>query len=145
MKIVIAVDDSACSRQAVEFVIRMRWPAGSRVIVASVAPLAASVVMPAYGPDVALPARTEHEELVARTEQQLRESGFATEGRLLAGDAREALVELARAERADLMVLGSHGRTGLARLMLGSVSSHAVSHAPCSVLVVKRGRNQEKG
>jgi nucleotide-binding universal stress UspA family protein len=34
-------------------------------------------------------------------------------------------------------VLGSHGRTGLAKLLLGSVSSHVVTHSHCSVLVVK--------
>jgi nucleotide-binding universal stress UspA family protein len=38
---------------------------------------------------------------------------------------------------ADLVVVGSHGRTGLAKLVLGSVASHVVTHAPCSVLVVK--------
>jgi nucleotide-binding universal stress UspA family protein len=47
-------------------------------------------------------------------------------------------VEFVRAERADLLVVGSHGRTGLAKLMLGSVSSHTMTHAPCSVLVVKQ-------
>jgi len=34
--------------------------------------------------------------------------------------------------------MGSHGRSGVAKLMLGSVASHLVSHAPCSVLVVRR-------
>jgi nucleotide-binding universal stress UspA family protein len=39
---------------------------------------------------------------------------------------------------ADLVVLGSHGRTGIPKLVLGSVASHVVSHAPCDVLVIKR-------
>src|SRR5262249_61767671 len=77
------------------------------------------------------------EELVARAERKLRESGFSTEARVRAGDPRETLIEEARRERADLMVMGSHGRTGLTKLMLGSVSSHVMTHAPCSVLVVK--------
>jgi universal stress protein A len=39
---------------------------------------------------------------------------------------------------ADLLVVGSHGRSGLSRLVLGSVASYVASHAPCSVLIVKR-------
>ena len=38
---------------------------------------------------------------------------------------------------ADLVVVGSHGRTGLGKLLMGSVASHVVSHAPCTVMVVK--------
>jgi nucleotide-binding universal stress UspA family protein len=56
---------------------------------------------------------------------------------VLQGDPREMLIEEARSERADLVVVGSHGRTGLDRLLMGSVASHVVTHAPCSVLVVK--------
>ena len=45
--------------------------------------------------------------------------------------------DVARSEHADLVVVGSHGHTGIAKVLLGSVASHIVSHAPCSVLVVK--------
>jgi len=57
---------------------------------------------------------------------------------VLAGDPRQTLLDVAQSERADLIVVGSHGRSGLAKMMLGSVSSHVVTHAPCSVLVVKQ-------
>ncbi len=56
---------------------------------------------------------------------------------MLQGDPREALVETARLEEADLLVVGSHGHTGLAKVVMGSVAAHVVGHAPCSVLVVK--------
>ncbi len=48
-----------------------------------------------------------------------------------------ALLDEAARRRVDLIVVGSHGRTGLTKLMMGSVASHIVTHAPCSVLVVK--------
>ena len=137
MRILIALDDSPYSMRALEFVTRMRWPAGSRTIVVSVIPPPIAAV--AVGPPVAEDTvRRQAEEVVADAERRLRDVGFAAEGRVAEGDPREALVQAARVERADLLVMGSHGRTGIAKLMLGSVSSHVVTHAACSVLVVKQ-------
>ena len=53
------------------------------------------------------------------------------------GDAYEMIVEVAKKKKADIIVMGSHGRTGLTRLLMGSVTSRVIGHAPCSVLVVK--------
>src|SRR4030065_871963 len=53
------------------------------------------------------------------------------------GDAYEMIVEIARKKKADIIVMGSHGRTGLTRLLMGSVTSRVIGHATCSVLVVK--------
>jgi nucleotide-binding universal stress UspA family protein len=143
MKILVAIDESVHSQQALQFVSRMRWPAGSRVIVVSALQPRVSVATASPDMGVSLAQvveeeRREVEELVARAEGTLRESGFATEARVEVGDPREVLVAIAQRERADLIVMGSHGRTGLAKLMLGSVSSHIVTHAACSVLVVKQ-------
>ena len=132
MKILIALDASPHSEHALQFVSRMRWPAGSRVIVVS-----------ALQP-MARDQRWQLEELVSNAESELRESGFATEGRTEVGDPRAVLLAVAQSERADLIVVGSHGRTGIAKLMLGSVSSHVVTHASCSVLVVKHAAAANK-
>jgi nucleotide-binding universal stress UspA family protein len=59
-------------------------------------------------------------------------------GRIASGDPRHALVEAARSEGADLLVVGSHGHTGFGWLTMGSVASYVTTHAPCSVLVVRR-------
>lgn len=60
---------------------------------------------------------------------------------LLAGeaatDARVARTLVPVAESADLLVVGSHGRTGLSRLVLGSVAMACVQHAPCPVVVIR--------
>ena len=143
MKILIALDTSPHSERALDFVTRMRWPAGSRVIVLSaLQPPVNAVATGPYEPGVVDPQllerqREQLENLVSGAERRLREAGFSTEGRVVVGDPREALMEAAQGERADLVVTGSHGRSGLSKLMLGSVSSHIVTHAPCSVLVVK--------
>jgi nucleotide-binding universal stress UspA family protein len=56
------------------------------------------------------------------------------------GDPKAAIVEAAASWPADLIVMGSHGRTGIDRFLLGSVSESVVHHAPCSVQVVRLPR-----
>ena len=63
------------------------------------------------------------------------EPGIEVERRTVEGDAGEAIV--AESKGADLVVVGSHGRSGLTAALLGSVSRHVVDHALCPVVVVK--------
>jgi nucleotide-binding universal stress UspA family protein len=143
VKILIAVDDSPDSERAVEFVTRMRWPAGSRVIVMTAwQPIAVAVNMHYAGPipppvEHLQAQRRRHRAVVDRTQGLLRAVGFSTEGRIMEGDPRECLMEIVKDLGVDLLVMGSHGRGALGRALMGSVSSHAVTHIPCSVLVVK--------
>jgi nucleotide-binding universal stress UspA family protein len=65
--------------------------------------------------------------------------GVRVRSRLLEGVPANAINLAARSERADVIVLGTHGRTGLARLFMGSVAERVVGGAPCPVLTV-RGR-----
>jgi nucleotide-binding universal stress UspA family protein len=146
VKILVAVDDSPHSDRAVEFVTRMRWPGGSRLIVTCVMQPGMSL-LPVTTTDAKhrtvdprAKQRRHHEAVVTRSLNRLRAAGFSTEGLVVEGDPREQLIQLVERERIDLLVMGSRGRSGLARLMIGSVSAHAVSHAPCSVLVVKPTR-----
>lgn len=64
------------------------------------------------------------------------------EHRLVTGEPAHALTELAEEENADLIVLGTHGRTGLFRLLMGSVAEAVVRRAPCPVLSFKQPAEQ---
>lgn len=64
------------------------------------------------------------------------ETGIEVERKLVERDAGEALV--AESAGADLLVVGSHGRSGFRAALLGSVSRHVVDHAKCPVVVVKQ-------
>ena len=68
----------------------------------------------------------------------------ACEHRLLVGERNTAdqIVKFVKEEQADLIVLGTHGRTGVKRLLLGSVAEAIVRRAPCPVLVMKQGSKQ---
>lgn len=63
--------------------------------------------------------------------------GLAADGEVLEGDPAREIVAAAAAWNADLIVIGSHGRSGLARLILGSVARNVIRHAHCSVLVAR--------
>lgn len=58
---------------------------------------------------------------------------------LVNGDPAEEIIRLANIHKADLIVIGSRGLTGMTRIVQGSVSSQVVEEAHCSVLVVKPG------
>jgi nucleotide-binding universal stress UspA family protein len=68
-----------------------------------------------------------------------RRGGVRAKTLLLHGVVDQQIVRAARSKKADLIVIGTHGRTGLARLFLGSVASRVVAGARCPVLTV-RGR-----
>jgi nucleotide-binding universal stress UspA family protein len=60
------------------------------------------------------------------------------EHRLITGDPSTAVARLAEAEGVDLIIMGTHGRTGLSRLLMGSVAEAVVRRAPCPVLTYKQ-------
>lgn len=144
MKVLIGVDDSPHGQAALEFVREMTWPAGTQLLVVS-ALTPETPSFGAYEPSAAVMAagmveriREGQEELVARSRKRLTERGLHVEGRVTEGDPRQALLDEAKRDGADLIVVGSRGRSGLEKLLMGSVASHVVAHAPCSVLVVRR-------
>jgi nucleotide-binding universal stress UspA family protein len=59
------------------------------------------------------------------------------ERKLISGSPAETIVELAAAENVDLIVMGTHGRTGLRRLLMGSVAEAVIRTAPCPVLIYR--------
>jgi universal stress protein A len=69
--------------------------------------------------------------------ESARKEGVEAEGLILTGFADEAIIEAARQQKADLIVMGTHGRRGAARLFLGSVAARVIATAPCPVMTVR--------
>ena len=84
---------------------------------------------------IAAGAKKHLDALVARA----RKAGVRAKGLLVEGLAHERIIRAARTQRADVVVMGTHGRTGVARLFLGSVAERVVTLSPCPVMTV-RGR-----
>jgi uncharacterized protein len=80
---------------------------------------------------------TESVEMIKRIEAFVSQEGIPVEGKVLSGKPAEAIMEIAKAKSVDLIIMGSHGRTGLNKILLGSVSDRVIGYANCPVLVVK--------
>lgn len=128
------VDFSAPSRAAFEFACALARDYGARLVVAHVVPTPR-----VFAPDgiaVPLPAPEPYE---ARAELlKFRPVGkVEAVHRLLEGDPAETVLRLAADEHANLIVMGTHGHTGLTRLLVGSVAESVLRKAPCPVLTVR--------
>jgi nucleotide-binding universal stress UspA family protein len=151
MKLLLATDDSQFSEAALQAVISQNRPQQTQVRVLHVMePIAMilSEIASAAGPE-SYPAepfelgrlRTEQKkragELVETRVEELKDAGFDAGIAIGEGDPRVEIIDMAREWSADLIVMGSHGRKGLDRFLLGSVSEYVARHAPCSVEIVR--------
>jgi nucleotide-binding universal stress UspA family protein len=110
---------------------------GAALVVAHAAP--PPLALPTDG--VTLPPILDEPGVLQARLKEIRpaDSRVAVRHRLLFGNAADAIVEAAAEEKADLIVMGTHGRGGLSRVLLGSVAEHVLRKAACPVLTV-RGR-----
>jgi nucleotide-binding universal stress UspA family protein len=81
--------------------------------------------------------RQEAEQAVSTNVERLKELGVEAEGKVVEGRPDEAIVKVAEDVGADLIVMGSLGRTGLIKVLLGSITERVIGQAACPVLVVK--------
>jgi nucleotide-binding universal stress UspA family protein len=99
-------------------------------------PPAASDVLVSSRGVVEAEAEESEEKLSAWRAEAERRAGRTVHARLLSGDAATEIVRHAREERFDLVVVGTHGRTGIPHLVLGAVAERVARQCPCPVLVV---------
>jgi nucleotide-binding universal stress UspA family protein len=138
-KLLVPTDFSPTAQQALELAQGLMRETGDGQITllhVHAAPVAVDSYMDATPRPVAgLPGRLLEE--LDGLAAPLRNAGLAVSARLLHGYAPELIVGLARDEQADWIVMGTHGRTGLPHVVLGSVAERVVRSAPCPTLTVK--------
>jgi nucleotide-binding universal stress UspA family protein len=142
--ILVGTDFSAASRPAFRRSVEMAVANGAALWIVHVAappvPLSPEgYVLPRFYEDMMLSIRADAQKRLRTLLSRARKAGVRARSLILNGVPHEALNRAARRHRADLLILGTHGRTGLARLFVGSVASRVVATAPCPVLTV-RGR-----
>jgi nucleotide-binding universal stress UspA family protein len=145
----VAVDLSETSRATLDLAVRVVGPTRPMLDVVHVFETAYEGVLAAVGKKGARAAyqRECRDTARAALTKLIEESAAASVVRtvvLRQADPRRAILEAARARRADLIALGTHGRTGLPHLLLGSVAEAVMHHAGCDVLVAPPGHSSKR-
>jgi universal stress protein A len=141
-RILFATDFSKASERAFQESTEMARENGAELLIAHV------YQTPGFLPTDVYMSPAVYEELDAKLRENValrlqalvdgvRKSGIDARPLVLAGTPYEAIAEAAQANAADLVVMGTHGRTGASRFFLGSVASRVISTAPCPVLTVR--------
>lgn len=129
-RVLLATDGSETSAAAARALAGRPWPEGSEFKVVSV-----------EEPWALKSSRVRHDEqaqeAVGSAEQVLASAGLKATGAILSGNPKEVILAEAQKWAADLVVVGSHGRRGFKRFLLGSVSEAVAMNAHCSVVVVR--------
>jgi nucleotide-binding universal stress UspA family protein len=81
---------------------------------------------------------TEAQHLLQASLERVQRAGLQGDLLLVQGTPTQTIVDMAGEQGVDLILMGTHGRTGLAHVFLGSVAEHVVRQGPCPVLVVRR-------
>lgn len=145
MKILLAYDGSTPAQAALDEVLSRPWPPGSEIRLVTVIELPVGAESGSgevfYAPLLERVRASMREEAFHRDQLALERfrgrEDLATSYEIREGTAKSALLEAIQEWGADLVVIGSNGGHGIARLFLGSVSHALVTHATCSVEVVR--------
>jgi nucleotide-binding universal stress UspA family protein len=132
-RVLLATDGSETSTTAAQNLAGRPWPTESEFRVVSV-----------EEPWAIKSRSLEPQEAVTSAEQVLTAAGLKANGAVLSGNVKEVILEEARKWDADLIVVGSHGRRGFKRFLLGSVSEAVAMNAHCSVVVVRGAATSRK-
>jgi universal stress protein A len=139
--VLVPVDFSACSRHAFQYALRFASRHGSRIILLHVVE---PVVYPAelgFPSLAALPPQSEYQQLAAARLSELQalavESAASVQTKVRVGQPYAEIARAARELNADLIIISTHGHTGLRHVLLGSTAERVVRHAACPVLTVR--------
>ena len=145
-KILFPTDFSPTSESALRWATSLARDTGARLLIVHVEEPSTPYMGGEFAiPESPGPAQRELAKLLALVvpcDQGSDDEGVPYEHRLLLGDPAPEVVKLAKDENVDLIVMGTHGRTGLSRLLMGSVAEHVVRRADCPVLTVKQPLGQ---
>ena len=141
--ILLATDLSASSREATDRAIDLASRLEARLVIVNV--LEKRRLAGGGAHERVDQARAERETHLVNVVRDARTAGVTAEFLVWQGDPGGSIAAAAEAEGADLVVVGTRGRSGAGRMLLGSVSDHVVRHAGCPVLVVRPSTRNVEG
>jgi nucleotide-binding universal stress UspA family protein len=136
-RVLVALDSSEQSDYVIQCVLQIKLESSATVILCHVIELSeTNLEQPADLPSID-PELGQFRHIEKALQGYQAELPCQTELEIVMGDPTEEIIRLANIYKADLIVLGSRGLTGVNRILKGSVGSQVVSESPCSVMVVK--------
>jgi nucleotide-binding universal stress UspA family protein len=138
--VLVAFDFGEMSQQALVYGQSLTRSFGGRLHVLHVADVIATIA--SQYPDHPGDPEMRAEALALKHLRSLVPDGSATLAVRISASPANAIVEYARSIHADTIVVGTHGRDGVSRMLMGSVAELVVRHAPCPVLVVRRNEHE---
>ena len=146
--IVVPVDFSDCSLAGLTYAVRFAKEVGARIVVVHIADLGPVMMTTGRGdydsPTFIEAARRRCGDQMKDFLKRVSFGGVPVDASAVAGYCPDAIYEAAAKEGADLIIISTHGRTGLRRAFIGSVAEGTVRHAACPVLVVHSFSRDEK-
>jgi universal stress protein A len=142
-RILIPIDFSEVSLQALDYAVELGKPFGAELVAVHVVePIYYATPADVYGPSANLGMLLEEQQRVAaeqlaELEEKLVKRGATIETVMESGVPYQKIVALADERKVDLIIMATHGRTGLSHLLLGSVAERVVRSAACPVLTVR--------
>lgn len=136
-KILIPLDGSKLAETAIDHAIKVADPKDSEFLLARVWTAISDFPYPLESDEWDV-IRERHSAYIDQKVEELKARGLQVRGLVKEGAADEALISFAEIEDVDLIVMTSHGRSGLTRWILGSVAERVIRHAPCPVFILNR-------
>ncbi|MBI5741795.1 MAG: universal stress protein [Nitrospirae bacterium] len=134
--ILLAVDGSGFSEAAMKQAINISKSCSCKLYVISVVEV--NPEYEALAPKIVEKAESDTRQLLEWTKECIVKEGIECETIAHQGEEpAQFIIEEAEKRKADMIVMGSHGRKGLKKILMGSVTQKVLAHTPCSVLVVK--------
>ena len=146
-KILIATDGSETANEAADFGIEMMGCSGAKIYavhVIDITPYRSVSLDKIWSKETLDEHEKEGYEATSYIERVAKASGVEVESRILKGDPAEKIVSFAEDNGIDMIIVGSLGKGGYDRLILGSVSEKVIRHAKVPVLVVRERHKSEK-
>jgi universal stress protein A len=141
--ILVPTDFSAHAERALDYACELAAKLGATVHLVHAVAAPPAPLQVALTKDMISNLVMEHREALEKLAEPRRANVQLGPGTVEVGDPRDTIVATAQSLRADLIVMGTHGRRGLSRVMMGSVAEDVMRHAPCPVLTVRAKQGEE--